>query len=92
MCVLLGVLVWLLASRTDVGVTLLRTSGQLYQEQPNNQMSNLYNYKALNKTFKSKEIVLKPENFNGRIEGGAGCGCASAEAPVSRAVVTLCIR
>ena len=68
MCLLLGVLVWLLASRSDVGVTLLRTSGQLYQEQPNNEMSNLYNYKALNKTFKNKEIVLKPENFQGRIE------------------------
>lgn len=67
MGLLLGVLVWLLASRTDVGVTILRTSGQLYQEQPNNEMSNLYNYKALNKTFKDKKIVLRPENFKGRI-------------------------
>ncbi|GAA4466429.1 cytochrome c oxidase accessory protein CcoG [Nemorincola caseinilytica] len=67
MCLLLGVLVWLLASRTDVGVTLLRTSGQLYQEQPNNEMSNLYNYKVLNKTFKKKIITLRPENFTGRI-------------------------
>ncbi|MBC7552527.1 MAG: cytochrome c oxidase accessory protein CcoG [Taibaiella sp.] len=68
MALLLGVLVWLLASRTDVGVTLLRTSGQLYQEQPGNQMSNLYNYKALNKTFKNKEIVLRPVNFKGTIK------------------------
>jgi polyferredoxin len=68
MCVLLGVLVWLLASRTDVGVTLLRTPGQLYQEQPNNQMSNLFSYKILNKTFKPKNIELRPENFKGAIQ------------------------
>jgi cytochrome c oxidase accessory protein FixG len=68
MCLLLGVLVWLLASRTDVGITLLRTPGQLYQEQPNNQLSNLYNYKMLNKTFAEKEISLVPENFKGTIK------------------------
>lgn len=68
MCVLLAVEAWLLLSRTDVAVTLLRTPGQLYQEQPNSQMSNLYNYKVLNKTFKDKEVVLKPENFKGRIK------------------------
>jgi cytochrome c oxidase accessory protein FixG len=68
MCLLLGVLVWLLASRTDVSVTILRTPGQLYQEQPNGQMSNLYNYKALNKTFKNKRVELRPENFRGSIK------------------------
>lgn len=68
MCVLLGVLVWLLASRTDVAVTLLRTPGQLYQEQPNNQMSNLYSYKILNKTFRNKDIELIPANFSGSIK------------------------
>ena len=68
MCLLLGILVWLLASRSDVGVTILRIPGQLYQEQPNSQMSNLYSYKALNKTFKEKELVLKPENFSGSIK------------------------
>jgi cytochrome c oxidase accessory protein FixG len=68
MVVLLGVLVWLLGSRTDVSVTVLRTPGQLYQEQPNGQMSNLYNYKLLNKTFKGKTVTLKPENFNGVIK------------------------
>jgi cytochrome c oxidase accessory protein FixG len=68
MCLLLGVLAWMLATRTDVGVTILRTPGQLFQEQPNNQMSNLYNYKLLNKTFKEKEVVLTPENFHGAIK------------------------
>jgi len=68
MCLLLGVLVWLLASRADIGITLLRTPGQLYQEQPGGQMSNLYNYRMLNKTFKDKEISLVPENFAGTIK------------------------
>lgn len=67
MVLLLAALAFLLASRSDVGVTLLRSSGQLFQEQPNNQLSNLYNYKALNKTFKDKEIELRPDNFKGTI-------------------------
>lgn len=68
MCVLIGVLSYLLISRTDVGVSILRTPGQLYQEQPNNQLSNLYNYKFLNKTYKEKKLELKPENFKGSIK------------------------
>lgn len=68
MCLLLGVLAWLLISRTDVNVTLLRTPGQLYQEQSNGQLSNLYNYKAINKTFKGKDIQLVPDNFKGTIK------------------------
>ena len=68
MVLLLGILVVLLATRSDVGITLLRTPGQLFQEQPGNQMSNLYNYKLLNKTFKDKVITLRPENFTGTIK------------------------
>ncbi len=68
MCLLLGVLAWMLATRTDVGVTVLRVPGQLYQEWPNKQMSNLYSYKILNKTFRDKEVVLRPENFKGIIK------------------------
>jgi cytochrome c oxidase accessory protein FixG len=68
MCLLLGVLVFLLASRADVGITLLRTPGQLYQEYPDQRLSNLYNYKFLNKTYQDKELTLKPENFEGRLQ------------------------
>jgi len=68
MCVLLGVLVTLLAGRTDVGISILRTPGQLFQQQPGGQISNLYNYKFLNKTYKDKRLVLRPENFTGRIQ------------------------
>ncbi len=68
MCILLGILVWLLATRTDVGITVLRVPGQLYQEWPNHQMSNLYSYKLLNKTFKDKELTMVAENFDGTIK------------------------
>jgi polyferredoxin len=67
MVALLGVLIYLLASRTDVGISLLRTPGQLYQ-QSNGQISNLYNYRLLNKTYQPKTLELKPENFKGSIK------------------------
>jgi cytochrome c oxidase accessory protein FixG len=67
MCLLLGVLVFLLASRSDVGITLLRTPGQMFQKQPDHQLSNLYNYKFLNKTYIDKELTLRPENFTGEL-------------------------
>lgn len=67
MVVLLGILVYLLASRTDVGISVLRTPGQLYQEQ-GGKLSNLYNYKFLNKTYEDKKLELKPENFKGEIK------------------------
>ena len=67
MCVLIGLLVFLLASRTDVDVSFLRTRGQLYQIQPNHQISNLYDYKTLNKTFDDKKLSFKLENIKGKI-------------------------
>lgn len=67
MILLLCVEGWLLASRTDVGISVLRTPGQLYQ-QKDGKLSNLYNYKFLNKTFHDKEIRLIPENFKGEIK------------------------
>lgn len=66
MVLLLGVLVYLLASRTDVGISLLRTPGQLYQEH-DGIISNLYNYRMLNKTYQAKTLEFRPENFNGEI-------------------------
>ncbi len=68
MVVLLGVEAFLLLSRTDVGVSILRAQGQLFQEHANQKYSNLYNYKLLNKTYQEKTLELKPENFDGRIE------------------------
>jgi cytochrome c oxidase accessory protein FixG len=67
MLLLLGVEIYLLSSRTDIGVAILRTPGQLFQEPNDSTISNLYNYTVLNKTFDAKTIELKPSNFDGTI-------------------------
>ena len=68
MILLLAVEGILLATRTDVSANILRTPGQLFQEQSGERLSNLYNYKLLNKTYADKTITLRPENFKGTIE------------------------
>ncbi len=66
--VLLSVLVFLLANRTDFSVTVLRTPGLLSQEQPNNMVSNIYDLNIVNKTFDKIPISLKLENINGELK------------------------
>lgn len=64
---LLGILVILLASRSDVETTILRTPGLLYQEQPNDSISNLYNIKLINKTHELLLVTLRVESGSGKI-------------------------
>lgn len=66
--VLVTVLTILLANRTDFGVTVLRTAGLLYQEQPNNMVSNLYDVNMVNKTFNEIPVTLKLENIEGELK------------------------
>ena len=56
---LIGVIVTLIVMRSDVEATVLRTPGMLFQEQPDGRISNLYNYKVVNKT--SRELPLRFE-------------------------------
>jgi cytochrome c oxidase accessory protein FixG len=65
---LLSLLVFLLASRSDLDVTLMRTSGMTYNTLPDGRLSNLYNLKLANKTHKDIEFSLKLENLPGEIE------------------------
>jgi len=66
--VLVTVLTILLANRTDFSVTVLRTAGLLYQEQPNNMVSNLYDVNMVNKTFNEIPVTLKLENIEGELK------------------------
>ena len=70
--VLLGVLVtvlaFLLVTRKDVDVTIMRTPGMLYQERGTDSVSNLYNIKVANKTNNSIPLQLRLENGSGNIE------------------------
>jgi cytochrome c oxidase accessory protein FixG len=56
--VLTSVLGYLLSSRKDLDITLLRTPGMFFQEQPDGRVSNIYDLKILNKTFSDMPIEL----------------------------------
>ena len=66
--ILISLLVFLLAGRTDLDVTLMRTSGMTYTTLPDGRLSNLYNLKIANKTYKDIDFSLKLENMPGEIE------------------------
>jgi cytochrome c oxidase accessory protein FixG len=66
--VLIGVLVTLLLSRTDVETSILRTPGMLYQQVDENRISNLYNIKLINKTHNNMDITLKLQSVSGEIK------------------------
>ncbi|MFN8355227.1 MAG: cytochrome c oxidase accessory protein CcoG [Spirosomataceae bacterium] len=65
---LLGVLVFLLVTRSDIETTILRASGLTFQKQPNGMISNLYNIEIVNKTFHELPIELQTNNPNARIK------------------------
>ncbi|GAB4291795.1 MAG: cytochrome c oxidase accessory protein CcoG [Ignavibacteriaceae bacterium] len=65
---LLGVLSYLMATRTDFNINILRTPGLLYQDQPGDKVSNLYDLNIVNKTYDSTPITLKLENIEGEIK------------------------
>jgi polyferredoxin len=53
---------FLLINRNQIEATVLRVPGMLYQEQPGNRISNLYNVQLLNKTTEPMTITLRLEN------------------------------
>ena len=60
--VLIGVLTTLLATRKDIQATIMRAQGILYQDQPGNKISNIYNIKLINKTRKDIPVQLRLED------------------------------
>ncbi|MEM6263146.1 MAG: cytochrome c oxidase accessory protein CcoG [Bacteroidota bacterium] len=69
---LVGVLGFLLVSRSDVETTILRTPGQLFQRAENGNITNLYNVQVVNKTINEYPIefkVIYPENATIRLIG-----------------------
>ena len=59
---------FLLATRTDFSINILRTPGLLFQEQGNDKISNIYDISIVNKTFKDLPIDLKLENISGDLK------------------------
>lgn len=66
--VLIGIEATLLSTRSDYDATILRAKGLLYQEQPNDQVSNLFTIKLVNKTRDSFPVELRVENMKGNVE------------------------
>jgi len=65
---IVGLLGSLLAMRSEVETSILRTPGMLYQDQGDNQVSNLYNIKIINKTNNAMPIHLELLDDNGSIK------------------------
>ncbi|HAP35472.1 MAG TPA: cytochrome c oxidase accessory protein CcoG [Bacteroidetes bacterium] len=65
---LLSLLTFFLTTRSEIDVTILRTPGMFFQEQPNDKVSNLYDMKVLNKTFEQQNIEVKLLNREGDIK------------------------
>lgn len=56
---LISLLSFLISTRTDVQVTVLKVPGQLYQKTEDGGITNLYNIEFVNKTFEDKKITLQ---------------------------------
>lgn len=60
---LIFVVAFMLFTRTDVEATILKVPGQLYQEQPENRISNLYNIQFINKTNRAIPLEMRVQDY-----------------------------
>jgi cytochrome c oxidase accessory protein FixG len=65
---LLTLLTGLLLNRSDFELSIFRTPGVMFQEQPDNKISNLYDLKIINKTFETLPAKLELQNVEGEIK------------------------
>lgn len=65
---LISLLVFLIASRSDLDVRLMRTAGMTYNKLDDGRIANLYNLKLGNKTHKDIDFAIRLENVPGEIE------------------------
>ncbi|MCF8259712.1 MAG: cytochrome c oxidase accessory protein CcoG [Melioribacteraceae bacterium] len=65
---LIGIFSFLFATRSDIELRIFRTPGVLYQEQPDDKISNLYDVEITNKTFDNFSAELKLTNIAGEIK------------------------
>lgn len=67
---LLGLFVFLtilIFGRSDIETNIFRTAGMLYQEQDDGRISNLYNFKIINKTVDTVEVKMELLSHKGEI-------------------------
>ncbi|MCB0814512.1 MAG: cytochrome c oxidase accessory protein CcoG, partial [Flavobacteriales bacterium] len=66
--VLVAVMVTLVVTRSEVEATVLRTPGMLFQEQEDGRISNLYNFKVVNKTNHDIPIEFRLMDMPGEVK------------------------
>ncbi|MFA8341736.1 MAG: cytochrome c oxidase accessory protein CcoG [Rhodothermaceae bacterium] len=59
---------FLLVNRSDVELTILRTRGLMWQDRPDNKISNMYDVKIINKTWDAFNVNLELNNVQGEID------------------------
>lgn len=64
---LMSLLTFLLVSRSDLDIRIMRTSGMTYTSLPDGRIANLYTLKMVNKTHEDIPFSLKLENMAGEI-------------------------
>jgi len=65
---LTAIISYLLSTRSDYELSIVRTAGLMAQEQPGNKLSNLYDVKIINKTFNKVPTLLELNNIEGEIK------------------------
>lgn len=56
---LISLLTYFVVTRKDIETTVLRTPGMLYQNQSDTEVSNMYNFEVVNKTFHEQQVELR---------------------------------
>lgn len=60
--ILMSVLCYFIFSRSDMDITVMRSAGMLYQEQPGGYISNIYNADVINRSNSERRISIKAED------------------------------
>ncbi|MBK8944230.1 MAG: cytochrome c oxidase accessory protein CcoG [Ignavibacteriae bacterium] len=69
---LFSFITFLLSTRSDFELSIVRTAGLMAQEQPGDKLSNLYDVKIINKTFNTLPATLELNNMPGEVKLVAG--------------------
>lgn len=67
LALLLGVMTYLIATNPSIDTHISRVKGQLFQELPDDKISNLYNAKIINKTIHTPVLEFKVEGIPGEV-------------------------
>ena len=72
LALLFGLIFFLLSTRSNFELSIVRTAGLLSQEQPDNKISNLYDFDIINKTFDDLPAELELVGKKGEIKVVSG--------------------